>query len=175
HRDGEPLTSYWSAGKRRDYNTSLKQGLSFRELVKAEEVNMFLEILKQRLLTHDAKPVHTAEEIILLKEKHIPGLIRLYGVYLDDIMIAGTMLFSFNNEVLHTQYLAHDTRYSSLYPMNYLIYQVMKLAKDEGYRALSFGISTEAHGMVLNTGLASFKEGFGARYCNNRTYCKTLR
>ncbi len=171
---GEDITSFWTSSKRRDYRYSTRNHLRFQEIRGMNQLKCFHSILSDALVRHGTAPVHSSEELMMLRETCIPEIVRFYGVFLDESMIAGTMLFSFGNSVLHTQYLAQDGQYADLYPMSFLIYHVFQLAREKGFKRLSFGISTENRGMLLNTGLASFKEGFGARYCCNRTYFKEL-
>ena len=78
-------------------------------------------------------------------------------------MVAGSMVFKFENRVFHTQYLAADPIYLKFYTMNYLDGELISLAMRSGYRFFSFGISTEEQGRILNKSLAQFKEGFGTR------------
>lgn len=170
----EIITDGWSSGHRRHCHSAEKSGLVFRELNNEEELLRFYRLLEARLSEHGVKPVHTISELKQLEEDYIPENVSFYGVFYADVLIAGTMLFSFGKRVLHTQYLAHDTDYNHMYPMFFLKYHVMQLAREQGYRRVSFGISTEEHGLVLNQGLSLFKEGFGAKYCNNRSYYKDL-
>ncbi len=60
------ITSTWSSGRRRDYRYSLNSELNFRHIEDDAELNSFYMILEKNLLRHDAKPVHTLEELIEL-------------------------------------------------------------------------------------------------------------
>ena len=134
------------------------------------ELAAFYEVLKDNLARHGQRPVHTPEELAEFRDKRLKDIAEFYGVFYQGKLIAGTMTFSFGKEVFHTQYLAQDSGYSRLFTMNYLIGNLIFLAHRRGFRKFSFGISTEDRGRLLNTGLAVFKEGFGAGYCNNRSY-----
>ena len=83
-------------------------------------------------------------------------------------------MFAFEKDVLHTQYLACLSDYNKKFAMNFMDYNLIKIAKDEGFKAFSFGTSTGNHGLELNVGLALYKEGFGCDFSVNRTYYKTL-
>ena len=121
------------------------------------------------------EPVHSLTELIDFKNSRLVDVVDFYGVFYKEVMIAGAMLFYFGKEVLHTQYLAQDVSFSNLFTMNFLNYNLIKLAKDNGFNKFSFGISTENCGKTLNKGLAIFKEGFGTQFCNNRSYFKVIR
>lgn len=172
---GEEITQFWSPSNRRHYRASMKNSLQFREIIKNNELERFYSILLERLKSHGVTPVHRLQELEELSKVRFPNCIKFYGVFNEDLLIAGTMLFLFKHRVLHTQYLAHDTYYNQIYPMSFLIYNVLKFAKDDSFKKVSFGISTENCGKFLNKGLSIFKEGFGATYCNNHSYYKLLK
>lgn len=138
------------------------------------EIELFYNILCDNLKKFNSKPVHILEELIDFKKNRLKDIVDFYGVYKDDILIAGSMVFKFGSKVFHTQYLAADQKYLNLYPMNFLDTNLIKTAKDEGFKYFSFGISTENHGKILNYNLAEFKEGFGTTYSLNKTFYKNL-
>lgn len=172
---GENIADTWSYSRRRGYNYSLKHDFRFRKITDDEELFSFYHLLAVNLSRHHTQPVHTFDELLAFRDRRIPDNVEFYGVYYEKKLIAGAMLFLFGKDVLHTQYLAQDYEYSKLFPMNYLDYNLIKLAKENGFKRFSFGISTENRGKTLNVGLALFKEGFGTKYCNNRSYYKELR
>jgi len=109
---------------------------------------------------HDAKAVHSAEELKLLKSR-FENEIQLWVARYDDEIIAGTLLFVYEN-VVHTQYMAANEKAREIGGLDLLVKTVMdKVSEDKSY--LDFGISTEDSGKYLNEGLISQKEGFGAR------------
>jgi hypothetical protein len=110
------------------------------------------------LRKHDAQPVHTLAELGLLAER-FPHNVKLYGAYLDGVMIAGTILFE-TPWVAHTQYLAASDQGREIGALDLLLDRLIgETYKDKKY--VSFGISTEGGGTVLNEGLIAQKEGFG--------------
>lgn len=171
----EEIESNFTSGKRRDYRYSLKAGLSFRKIDSDEEIKRFYEILCQNLRKYDAKPVHSYEELLWFRDEILKREAEFYGVFKDEEMIAGSMLFNFSDKVLHTQYLAADSEMLKCYPMNYLYTKLIYLAKERGFRIMSFGTSNEEHGRVLNKKLAQFKESFGTKFGLNRTFIKSYR
>lgn len=164
----------FSASKRRDLKYSFKYNLKFNELETNEEIINFYKLLVISLKKHNTKPVHLLEELLDLKNKILTDVVRFYGVYYGNKLIAGSMIFNFNNSVFHTQYLASNPDYSSYYPMNFLNYNLINQAYSKKFKFFSFGINTEDKGKRLNTSLAQFKEGFGASGSINRTYYKEL-
>ena len=170
----EDVVSQFSSGKRRDYRYSLKHNLEFKKLETKEEIKQFYDVLQLNLKKLNLNCVHSYEDLLDLKYNRFPDNIEFYGVYYGDIMIAGSMIFLFHGHILHTQYLASDQEYLKLYPMDFLIYHLIRTALDKNMDIFTFGICTEEQGKVINLGLSRFKEGFGTEYCLNRSYEKIL-
>ena len=170
----DDILTAFSSGRRRDYRYSLKNGFEFKKLESDTEVADFYNLLIGNLKKFNKKPVHSLDEILEFKNSRLTDIVDFYGAYHQDLMLAGTIVFKFNKQVFHTQYLASDQTKLSLFPMEFLNTNLIKIAKEQGYEYFSFGISTEEHGKVLNEGLAQFKEGFGSSYCINKTYYKKL-
>lgn len=165
----------FSASKRRDLRYSLKYNMQYKILKTDSEINDFYKLLVLSLTNHNTKPVHSLEELLDFKNNSLSDIVKFYGVYYKDNLVAGSMVFNFNNDVFHTQYLASNPVYSNYYPMNFLNYNLIREAYLNNFRFFSFGINTEDQGNVLNTSLAQFKEGFGTIGSINRTYYKELK
>ncbi len=54
------------------------------------------------------KSVHSYEDLVQLKFERFPKEIPFYGVYLENKLIAGSMIFTFFEQIFHTQYLSSD-------------------------------------------------------------------
>lgn len=169
------ITACFSANKRRDYRYSLRYNLEFRKLVTPNEIAEYYTILKKNLAKLGLTAVHTYEDLLDLKFNRFNELIEFYGVYKDGKMIAGSMVFYFGEDIIHTQYLSSDEDYLSMFPMDFLVYNLIKIGINLNKRLFSFGICTEDLGRYLNFGLSRFKEGFGTEFCINRSYEKDLR
>lgn len=170
----EDIISTFSSGRRRDFRYSLKNDFEFKKLESNNEILDFYELLKDNLKKFNKKPVHSFEEILEFKSSRLSSIVEFYGAYKQNKIYAGTMVFKFNKQVFHTQYLASDQQNLNLFPMEFLNTNLIQTAKQQNFKYFSFGISTENHGKYLNEGLATFKEGFGCNYCNNKTYYKSL-
>ena len=122
---------------------------------------------------YDLKPIHTIDEILELAYKRVPNNIKFYGVFKDMDMMAGGMMFAFDNvNVIHAQNLSADYRFEDYSPITFLYYSVIRQARVDGYKALTWGISTEDEGRKLNLGLIRNKESYGSKYQLNRTFYK---
>ena len=170
----EDVLAQFSSSKRRDYRYSLKNDLVFRPLETKEEIAAFYEVLKLNLAKLGLNAVHSLEDLYDLKFNRFDDKIQFYGVYLEDKMIAGSMIFVFDGRIFHTQYLSSDEQYLKMFPMDFLIANLIQTAVDQNMELFSFGICTEDQGRYLNLGLSRFKEGFGTEFCINHSYEKEL-
>ncbi len=157
--------------KKRKLNKALTYNLSFKRLTADDEVRDFYDVLSDNMIKFDTTPIHTIEEILDFKNHRLPDIVSFYGVYYAEKMIAGSMVFNFcNKKVFHTQYLASRHEYLDYCPNEFLYSNLIKAAKDEGYRYLSYGTSSLEHGIVYNKSLGMYKEGFNTDSYMNRCY-----
>ena len=170
NRYKEDLIGQFSSSKRRDYRYSLKNNLTFKELTTKEEIAEYYQILLKNLKKLNLPAVHSLEDLYNLKFQRFNNLIQFYGVYKEEKMIAGSMVFLFDNHIMHTQYLSSDEDYLKLFPMDFLIANLIRTAVEQNMDIFTFGICTEDQGRYLNLGLSRFKEGFGTEFCINRSY-----
>jgi lipid II:glycine glycyltransferase (peptidoglycan interpeptide bridge formation enzyme) len=162
-----------SHGQRENIKNSLKYDLQFKKLNNDNDIYQFYGILEKNLTKFNAMPVHTVDELLDFKNSRLKNIIEFYGVYFESTMISAAMIFKFDT-MFHTQYLASDYDYLNYRPMTYLYYKLIELAFQNGYKTLSWGISTEKRGSVLNESLLSFKESFGSKYSLNRGFYKEI-
>lgn len=165
--------SFMSSSRRRDYRYSLKNDFRIERIEQDRDIKVFYEILRENLNKFNTTPVHTESELIDFKNNRLNDIVRFYGVFEGEQMVAGSMLFDFDSKVLHTQYLACLPEYNKKFAMNFMDYNLIMIAKIENFKFFSFGTSTGNHGKDLNVGLALYKEGFGCEYSVNRTYYKS--
>lgn len=170
----QDVAAQFTTSKRRDYRYSLKNGFIFKKLESREEIAQYYQVLLKNLKKLALHAVHSLEDLYDLKFNRFNESIEFYGVYHEDKMVAGSMLFYFSDEVVHTQYLSSDEDYLKMFPMDYLIFNLIQTAVDKNMKIFSFGICTEDQGRYLNLGLSRFKEGFGTEFCNNHSYEKLL-
>lgn len=133
----------------------------------------FWKLLEHVLMKyHQAKPVHTLDEMQLLMER-FPKDIRLYLVRFEERVVAGTIIFE-SRQVAHVQYIASDEEGREFGALDLLFRHLI----NERYQQMDyidFGTSNEDGGRVLNEGLIFQKEGFGGRAVCYDTYEVKLR
>lgn len=157
--------------KKRKLNKAYKANLQFHELVLDDEVSEFYEVLSDNMKKFDTVPVHTRDEILDFKNDRLKDVTSFYGVFHEQSLIAGSMVWNFcNKRVFHTQYLASKQDALDFCPNEYLYSNLIQIAKDEGYRYLSYGTASLDHGWTYNKSLGMFKEGFNTDSYLNRCY-----
>lgn len=169
----EEIEISFNSSRRRGLRKSLKCEMLFKKIEADEEIEVFYKILCNNMEKFSTTPIHSLEELLEFKNARLDNIVSFYGVYRQEDMVAGSMVFDFGSgKLFHTQYLATDQSKLDLYPSEFLYYSLIRTAKMQGYKYLSFGTSTLEHGSTLNKSLAQFKEGFGTETYVNRTYHK---
>ncbi len=132
-------------------NLVVKQSFDFKGFMKMVE-----KVVNER---HDAKPVHSSEEMDLLAQR-FPNNIKLFSSYKDNVMLAGCLIYESKN-VAHGQYAANSNEGRRLGAQDIIIdYLVNDYYREKKY--FDFGISTLNLGKDLNSGLIAHKESFAA-------------
>ena len=135
-----------------------RQGLEVRE---SHDFAPFWEVLTDNLQSrYGVKPVHTLAEITLLKSR-FPDAIRLLCAFKGAEVRAGAVVYA-SRGVAHVQYNAASPAGKEEGALD-VILDFLTGHYSSSKRYFDFGVSTEQQGMYLNTGLAEYKEGFGAR------------
>lgn len=149
----------YSKGRKYNLSVAKKHNLSVQE---EQDFSSFWTLLNNVLAQqHNAKSVHTIDEIQGLKGS-FPVNIKLFTARdVDGTLLAGVVMYS-TNLVAHTQYLANSTKGKELGALDFVLdYLIKNIYRDHAY--FDFGISNEDNGHFLNKGLIAQKEGFGAR------------
>lgn len=170
----ENVIDGFSSSRRRDYRYSLRNKFEFKELCDNKEIADFYHVLCDNYKKFNTSPVHTLDEIMDLHQNRINGYIRFYGVYNEDVLVAGAMIFIFDNHVFHTQYLAVRQDSTNMFINEFLYTNLIFEAKKELFNYISFGTAVLEHGKILNRSLAQYKEGYGTNTYINYRYSKSF-
>ena len=137
-------------------------------IVASEDFAAFWDVLSANLQQRYAvSPVHSLTEITALASL-FPSNIRLYAAYLDNEMVAGTVLYIMPR-VVHVQYISASAKGKAVGALDLLFrYLIDEVFVDKPY--FDFGKSTEDRGRRLNEQLIFQKEGFGGRGVCYDTY-----
>ncbi|MCC9063893.1 GNAT family N-acetyltransferase [Flavobacterium piscisymbiosum] len=140
------------------------------DIIEDDDFNPFwLTILEPRLLEKfNVKPVHTKEEILLLKQS-FPENIRQYSVYLNDEIIAGITIFETEN-VVKSQYGATSKKGEEVRALDFLFINLIEKYKRKGKRFFDMGIVNEENESGYHSGLLKQKEELGSMVYNQDFY-----
>lgn len=148
----------------RQAKKALEHGFYIERIKDADSQSLaeYWSILESVLMEyHQAKPVHTLEEIALLMHR-FPKQIKLFVVRNTDRQIVSGIVVFETDLVAHVQYIASAAEGRKYGALDLLLRHLCnEKYKDKDY--VDFGTSTENGGHVLNEGLIFQKEGFGGR------------
>ena len=146
-----------SKGKKWGISRAKQAGIAVK---KFDDFDLFIEKENEVLKRHNARAVHTGEELKLLAER-FPDNITMYGAFLNDEFLAGTVIYA-TPTVAHTQYITTTEKGRDMFAFDFLGNELISnVYADKVW--FDFGISTEEGGRVLNEGLCQQKETFGGR------------
>lgn len=160
----------FNASKKRSIKTAVKAGAVIREDNIFEFHGLLSSVLND---THGVTPVHSLHELELLFSR-FPNNIALKTAYIDDKLVAGTIIFKYNH-VWHTQYLANSGEGKKVGALDFVVASLIDEARSAGCSFISFGTSTTDEGRTLNEGLVWQKESFGARGMTHDYYVLELK
>lgn len=148
-------------GRKAQISRAKREGVVIKELTSLDAYNRFIDLENEVLIErHGVQAVHTGEELKLLHDR-LPQNIHLYAALKNGNMIAGTVVYEYD-QVVHTQYMAANDEARIIGALDLAVSTVIDLYKNNK-KWLDFGISTEHGKIYLNEGLCSQKEGFGGR------------
>ncbi|MCP2027243.1 hypothetical protein L1276_002400 [Flavobacterium sp. HSC-32F16] len=127
------------------------------------------EVLEPRLIEKfNAKPVHSKDEITLLKSR-FPQYIKQYSVYQNDEIIAGITLFETKN-VVKSQYGAITKNGEEVRALDFLFINLIHKYKRKGKHFFDMGIVNEDNELGYHPGLLKQKEELGCTVYNQDFY-----
>ena len=151
--------------RRRGRRKAQRQGVIIRY---SDDFAAFWQLLTDNLQTkYHARPVHTLEEMTLLRDR-FPDNIRLLAAFLGDEMVAGTVLYVMPC-VVKTQYISASPRGKEVCALDMLFPQLLT-DMPGSQRYLDMGTSAMDDSTALKLPLIFQKEGFGARAVCYDTY-----
>ena len=169
-KHGQQFLQHFDPTARKNIHKILREGrITIRE---STDYATFHEILVENKSRHGVKPTHTLEDLLKLHAL-MPDKLRLNMVYLDDVAIAGSLLFLANRKVVLCFYNMLRYEYEHVRPIYLVMYETCKWAIENGYEWVDIGVSqdtTAEDPMTPSIGLIGFKERFDARGILRSTY-----
>ena len=148
-------------GRKAQISRAKREGVVIEELTELEDFKAFIDLENKVLLEHHGvHAVHTGEELKLLHDR-FPENIHLFASKKNENMIAGTVVYEYD-QVVHTQYMAANDEARTIGALDLAVATVINKYK-ETKNWIDIGISTEHGKIYLNEGICSQKEGFGGR------------
>lgn len=152
--------------RRRCVKKARKAGVEIREI---QDLSTFWPLLEANLKArYHARPVHSLEEIILLKSR-FPQQIRLFVACKDGRVIGGTLLYICARTV-KTQYISANDEGRKVGALDLLFSTLLDKCSESGMEYFDFGTSNRPDNDDLNDTLVFQKEGFGGRAVCYDTY-----
>ena len=147
--------------RKRGLKRALKAGITVREAgADPAHWSAYWTLLGKVLAQcHEVAPVHTLEEILLLRAR-FPRHIRLFSCWHEGTLVAGTVIYQ-DSRVAHVQYIASGKAGRRMGALDLLFHNLLEEVFSN-HPWFDFGISNEGDGWILNRGLINWKEGFGA-------------
>ena len=156
----------FSVLRKRGIKKAEKAGISIMEMQDCRE---FWSLLEHNLMDrYGARPVHTLEEITLLKSR-FPQHIRLFVACQGSRVFGGTLLY-IDHQTAKTQYISANEEGKRVGALDLLFSQLIAQCEKDGFRYFDFGTSNLVANDDLNDSLIFQKEGFGGRAVCYDTY-----
>lgn len=150
---------------RRGINSALQNGVKVCE---SDDYAGFWDVLCERLHDkYDSKPVHSLQEMLLLKSR-FPENIRLFTAVYEGEIVAGIILY-LSETAAKAQYCATTENGRKLRVLPAMYDHILN-SLPETCRYFDFGTSNEDGGKILNNGLINQKYSYGGRAVVYTTY-----
>lgn len=91
----EDILVNFKYSKRRDFKYFLKNNFIFKRLYSDEDIVCFFNLFFNCLDSKGVKVIYLVEEFLEFKNNRLKDIVEFYVVYIDDIMICGSMVFNF--------------------------------------------------------------------------------
>lgn len=132
-------------------------------LALSEDYKTFYDNLRDNLKKrYGVRPTHSLSELIELRDR-FPEKISLWIAQgPDKRLIAGVLLFKYQRNCWHTQYITSCEEGRRLFALSLILEHIFRSALASGVDTISFGSSTENGGLHVNSGLFEFKSGLGS-------------
>lgn len=168
--DENYLSGIWE-NSRRNFKRALKQKLSFHQCENVAEKELAYNIIKKHM--HEKEfPLKMSWEQV----KETTELINadFFMVKTSEQLAVGATIIYKDDDGRNAQliYWGDEMKYASLRTMNFLSYKIFEYYREEGYKMVDLGPSTEDS--IPNYGLCSFKESLGCEISTKNSFILNL-
>jgi hypothetical protein len=162
-----------SQNTRHKVNTAINKGVRIEE---RNDFDLFYPIMLKNKSKFEAVPTHTLAELKAL-DQLVPGHLKLFMAYHEDVPIAGQLLFVANKTCVLNFYTMHLYEYRNLFSVNYLIEHAIRWCNAQGFKYYDYGVSADTFSidpMEPSWSLIQFKESMRACGCQRKTYYRRV-
>ena len=122
--------------RRRNVSHAQNVGLSWREITEDADVEIAIGLIKQ---TYKRKRVPLSDlELFKQAKTQLGEYVHWFAAYIDDKMIASQLRLCYN-ELVYAWYAASDEAYFKQRPNDFLTWNVLCWAHNNGYCTYDFG------------------------------------
>lgn len=173
-RGANPLDSFQRTARRNVRKTMRNVDVSVEV---SDDYNSFYSILVENKKKFEAKPTHSYEDLIKLKEL-LPDRLVLFLLKVNGTPAAGSLMFDCNPKVALCFYNMLRYEFEEYKPVYRLMYEVVNWAAEKGFEWLDIGVSQDTHAenpMTPSLNLITFKEKFNSRGLLRSTFYKKVQ
>lgn len=122
--------------RRRNVGQAEKAGLRFEEVTETAGRREVVALLRK---TYERKHVPMADDSLFARLTEImPEYVRFFAAYKEDKMIAGQIRLGYK-DLLYAWYAGSDEEYFKLRPNDFTMWNVIRWAREKGYKKFDFG------------------------------------
>lgn len=176
HGRGDHVAGFRSTARKYIHRYQRNPDLTVKLANTTREFEEMYPILLENKVRHNARPTHTLDELLRIREL-FPNEINLFAVRLKDKLIAASLNFSCNSQVLLCFYNMMQYEFEKLTPTYVVMHEVIKWSIANGFKFFDIGVSqntTAENPMTPSYLLVDFKEQFNAKGILRSTFRKIL-
>jgi predicted N-acyltransferase len=176
HCKGDHVAEFRATARKYIHRYQRNPDLNVKLANTTREFEEMYPILLENKARHNARPTHTLDELIRIREL-FPNEINLFAVRLKDKLIAASLNFRCNSQVLLCFYNMMLYEFEKLRPTYAVMHEVIQWSNAHGFQFFDIGVSqntTSENPMTPSYLLIDFKEQFNAKGILRSTFRKNL-
>lgn len=146
--------SFTNRSSREYLRQAQRNGLIFRSIEKIEEKKAVYKLIAENRARHNRPIYMSFEDVINTSELWPTDFFSVYDK--NDFMVASAIFYRFHKEIVYALFWGDNEAGRPLRAMDFLSYKLWQHYKDQGFKYIDLGISTETG--KPNEGLLRFKE-----------------
>jgi hypothetical protein len=167
----QPIAETFDSWEARKFRQANDAGLVFKEvsIEHLDEIYLFILACREKKKYMLSMPLNDLRAAF----ETFPDRYALFGIYLEDKLIAASVTVQVTKQVLYHFYTDHDDAFDKISPVVFLTVQLLKEAAKKNIDY--FDLGTSAHEGQPNVGLLNFKMRLGGTPSSKLTFVKSLK